>query len=63
MASSIEILYHFSCNECKGWWSIAVENFMGAKARQWYCPWCGEKSYYDEPSVPVGGEVSSNKNN
>ena len=36
---------------------------MGAKARQWYCPWCGEKSYYDEGNIPVGREVSPNKNN
>ena len=63
----MEILHHFSCNKCSGWWSIATE-FAGQysdviEKQKWYCPWCGEKSYYDEPSVPVGGEVSSNKNN
>ena len=59
MTNSIEILYHFSCKECKGWWSIAVENFMGAKSREWYCPWCGVKELHNERSIPVGGEVSS----
>ena len=55
--TSIEILYHFSCKECKGWWSIAVENFMGAKGREWFCPWCGVKQYYVEGNIPVGREV------
>jgi hypothetical protein len=59
VTNSIEILYHFSCKECKGWWSIAVENFMGAKSREWYCPWCGVKELHNERSIPVGGEVSS----
>ena len=62
MANSIEIIYHFSCKECKGWWSIAMENFMGANHRRWYCPWCGVNSYYDEGNIPVGGEVSPEKN-
>ena len=56
---SIEILYHFSCKECKGWWSIAVENFMGAADREWFCPWCGEKGLHDEGNIPVGREVST----
>ena len=59
MTNSIEILYHFSCKECKGWWSIAVENFMGAKSREWYCPWCGVKELHNERIIPVGREVSS----
>ena len=63
MTNSIEILYHFSCKECKGWWSIAVENFMGAKGREWFCPWCGVKQYYDEGNIPVGREVSTQKDN
>ena len=62
MANSIEILYHFSCKECSGWWSIAMENFMGASHRRWYCPWCGVNNHYDEPSVPVGREVPPEKN-
>ena len=56
---SIELLYHFSCKECKGWWSIAVENFMGAGDRKWFCPWCGDKGFHDEGNIPVGREVST----
>ena len=59
---SIEILYHFVCNECKGWWSIAVENFMGTNQR-WFCPWCGVKQYYDEGNIPVGREIPTQKDN
>ena len=60
---SIEILYHYSCKECHGWWSIAMENFMVAKSRKWFCPWCGVSSYYDEGNIPMGGEVPPKKDN
>ena len=63
MTKSFEILYHFSCKACNGWWSIAMENFMGANHRRWYCPWCGVNSDYDQASIPMGGEVSAAKNN
>jgi hypothetical protein len=59
---SIEILYHFSCDECHGWWSIAMENFYGVENRKWFCPWCGVKQYYDEGNIPVGGEIPPKKN-
>ena len=69
MTKSIEILYHFSCKECKGWWSIAMENFYGIGGypgigqRKWFCPWCGVEQYYDEGDIPVGGEISNQKDN
>ena len=46
-----------------GTWSIAMENFMVAKSRKWFCPWCGVSSYYDEGNIPMGGEVPPKKDN
>ena len=42
---SVEILHHFLCPKCSGWWSIATEHFL--KARSWYCPWCGFSDYFE----------------
>ena len=39
MRFSKETLYHFTCEKCDLWWSIAVEN-MKQSYRTWYCPWC-----------------------
>ncbi len=60
---SIEILHHFSCMVCKGWWSIATESIM--KSRHWYCPWCGHYAKYETDNLevenygeyPVGGGI------
>ena len=60
---NLEILYHFSCKECKGWWSIAMENFIGAGSREWFCPWCGDKGLHDEGNFPVGRKVPTQKDN
>ena len=57
--TSIEVLHHFLCKSCGGWWSIAMENFIGADSREWFCPWCGDKGFHDEGNIPVGREVSS----
>ena len=61
MVISKEILHHFSCKSCGGWWSIASENDL--KPRQWYCPWCGVTDLYNERNIPVGGEVSAQEDN
>ncbi len=57
----LEILHHFNCKDCKGWWSIANETVM--KRQRWFCPWCGVEQYYDEGNIPLGGEVSPEKDN
>ena len=49
--SSIEILHHFSCKKCSGWWSIATERIM--KAKEWYCPWCGHYDHYVTDNLEV----------
>jgi hypothetical protein len=40
---SKEVLFHFSCEKCKKWWSIgdAPED-----REEWFCPWCGYKNDY-----------------
>jgi len=38
---SKEILWHFVCSYCKGWWSIAVMD--GWKPKKMFCPHCGIK--------------------
>ena len=37
-----EIIHHFVCTFCKGWWSIAFEEFI--EHSTWFCPWCGEEN-------------------
>ena len=35
-----EIIWHFSCKECKGWWSIA--NTDNWKPEKLFCTHCGK---------------------
>ncbi|MEL0082279.1 MAG: hypothetical protein VW985_04455 [Gammaproteobacteria bacterium] len=37
-ARSLERLHHFSCVECKKWWSIGD---APVERNRWFCPWCG----------------------
>ena len=42
---SWEILYHFTCGECKNWWSIATtENRYQWKQQTMTCPVCGYRT-------------------
>lgn len=42
-----ELLVHFHCASCAGWWSIGdlqgrlVSGSQTLFTRTWYCPWCG----------------------
>jgi len=46
-----EIIWHFSCKDCMGWWSIAVsDNWQPKKL---FCPHCGKPYIYD------GGDTAS----
>ena len=40
MKYSKEIIYHFTCEKCQRWWSIALENELTNKEGSWTCPWC-----------------------
>lgn len=50
MIRSNEILTHFRCNQCGGWWSIG--DFEVRRARYitevLYCPWCGVAHRIDD---------------
>ena len=43
MNYSHEKIYHFTCDKCELWWSIAGTNINVDKKAAWYCPWCGHK--------------------
>ena len=43
---SIEVLSHFRCGECKGWWSIG--DAVLREKSDWFCPWCGVKNIFDK---------------
>ena len=43
---TVEVIYHFTCGSCNGWWSYAVTPFVqpflfGVTDEQIYCPHCG----------------------
>ena len=40
MNYSHEKIYHFTCDKCELWWSIAGTNINVEKKSAWYCPWC-----------------------
>ncbi len=40
MEYSKEIIYHFTCESCDRWWSIALESDLKQKEVSWTCPWC-----------------------
>jgi len=37
-----EQIFHFTCEKCDMWWSIAMENF-NLSLKTWTCSWCGQK--------------------
>ena len=38
----LEFLYHFKCEHCTSWWSVAdIEPKIGS---DWLCPHCGAKN-------------------
>tara|TARA_Y100000401_G_C8214279_1_gene170044 strand:- start:257 stop:460 length:204 start_codon:yes stop_codon:yes gene_type:complete len=43
MEYSTEMLYHFNCEKCKMWWSVASTPNMVLYNKTWYCTWCGHK--------------------
>ena len=48
-----ETIYHFTCKECKGWFSIAtMEDWQPTKL---YCPYCGIKDDIENSPVTSKG--------
>ena len=57
MNYSKEIIWHFTCYFCKGWWSIAASEdwqpnasigFSLAAVKNFYCPHCGRNQEEDQ---------------
>ena len=49
MNYSKEILWHFTCEFCKGWWSVAASDKWHPKdAPVVVCPHCGKHQKSDE---------------
>ena len=42
MRYNTEKIFHFTCEKCAMWWSVAAEN-MNVSKRSWICTWCGNK--------------------
>jgi hypothetical protein len=38
-----ERLAHFSCGNCRKWWTIGD---APADKKIWHCPWCGTLQYF-----------------
>ena len=36
------------------------EKYNGIDQRKWFCPWCGEKQYYESDSM--GGRIPTEEN-
>lgn len=43
---SKETIWHFVCDSCKGWWSIA--NSDDWKPKKLFCPHCGEPCVFEK---------------
>ena len=39
-----ERIYHFSCGNCRNWWSYATTEGLQGKSRKMTCPHCGQYS-------------------
>lgn len=46
MIVSLELLYHYNCDTCKKWWTIA--DFVVKPGHQIFCPHCGYFNTIDE---------------
>lgn len=55
MDFSKEHIFHFVCQACNMWWSIAMDNF-NPMLRTWYCPWCGHK--HEPPHRDVSKKIN-----
>jgi len=41
---SKETIWHFTCQKCLGWFSVATSDAFNPMSREFYCPWCGDKT-------------------
>ena len=43
MNFSVERIYHFVCEKCDLWWSIATDGFSKQKEKSMTCPHCSNE--------------------
>jgi len=51
---TMETIFHFTCSECKNWWSIALIHVPGAAyypEGRAYCPHCGKESITEKMEI------------
>ena len=49
-----ETIFHFTCSECKNWWSIALAHVAGSAyypEGRAYCPHCGKESITEKLEI------------
>lgn len=44
---TIEVLHHFSCYNCGGWWSVSDP----PRLQEWTCPRCGFKATAEKEDI------------
>ena len=45
---SIENIFHFACDECKRWWSVALSDMNRFPDKTAFCPHCGNESIVEK---------------
>jgi len=48
MSYSKETIWHFTCEFCKGWWSIAASDEWHPSNKILHCPLCGKEQGINE---------------
>ena len=57
MSISKEMIWHFTCEYCTGYWSIATTDGWQPTQRKLFCPHCGKKQ--TEIDDTAGDDVST----
>lgn len=53
--NSKEIIWHFTCDSCSGWWSIAASDHWLPK--KLFCPHCSCEHIYNEAKPARVGDI------
>ncbi|SVC13380.1 uncharacterized protein METZ01_LOCUS266234 [marine metagenome] len=53
--NSKEIIWHFTCDSCSGWWSIAASDQWSPK--KLFCPHCSFKHIYNKANPAKTGDI------
>ena len=59
MNVSSEVIWHYTCQECLGWFSIASHS--NYKPKKLFCPHCGYKSEHFTYNNNIRGELNDKR--